>query len=100
MTGVQTCALPISVEDLQARINQERVRGYSFSKGELYEGTGALAMPVRDYSRRVVAAISISGPEGNFIDERREYLLGALTRCVDGISRDLGYSAQKVNNRG
>ena len=95
-----TAATPTTGEDLQARINQERAWGYCFSKGELHEGTGALAMPVRDYSRRVVASISISGPEGNFIDERREYLLNALTRCVDGISRDLGYPVQKVNLRG
>lgn len=95
-----TAAAPTNALELQEKIKQERALGYCLSKGELYDGTGALAMPVRDYSRRVVASISISGPVGNFIEERREYLLGALTRCVDAISKDLGYPVQKVNNRG
>ena len=93
-----TATSPTSVEELQERITRERAWGYCFSKGELFEGTGALAMPVRDYSRRVVASISISGPVGNFIEERREYLLSALTRCVDAISRDLGYPAPRGRN--
>lgn len=95
-----TAAAPTNALELQERIKKERALGYCLSKGELFEGTGALAMPVRDYSRRVVASISISGPVGNFIEERQEYLLGALTRCVDAISKDLGYPVQKVNNRG
>jgi len=90
-----TPASPSNIEELKERIARERAWGYTFSQGELFTGTAALGMPIRDHSRKVIGAISISGPYGNFIEERREYLLAALSRCVDAISRELGYPAPR-----
>ncbi len=80
---------------LEKRLADERAQGYTESQGEIYEGTWAIAMPVRDHSGQVVAAVSIAGPGGSRADEVK---LDALARCVDEISRDLGYYLRNGND--
>lgn len=91
----RTPKTPKNIEDLQERLQRERAQGFCMSDGELFEGTGSLGMPVRDHSRKVVGSISISGPIGSFGEEKREYMVKALTRCADAVSRELGYPSRK-----
>ena len=76
---------------LEDQIRRERAQGYTVSHGELYEGTYAVGMPIRDHSGRVIASISVAGPEARFTPERRPAIIDALKRCVDAISARLGY---------
>ncbi|MBT9155352.1 MAG: HTH-type transcriptional regulator KipR [Firmicutes bacterium] len=90
-----TASTPKSSEDLLERIKRERALGYCFSQGELYEGTSAIAMPVRDHTRKVVGAVSLAGPSASFNDEKLDYMIKHLSRCAEGISREMGYQVRK-----
>ncbi|MBT9177325.1 MAG: HTH-type transcriptional regulator KipR [Firmicutes bacterium] len=90
-----TASTPKNIEDLQARIKRERALGYCFSQGELYEGTAAIAMPVRDHSRKVVGSVSLAGPSASFNEEKLDYMIKHLSRCAEDISREMGYQVRK-----
>ena len=85
-------ATPKDKDELRRRIAQEKAQGYTYSRGELFDGTAALGVPIRDYSRRVVASLSISGPQSSFIEDKHPYLLKALQKAAADISADLGYT--------
>ena len=53
-------------------------------------GLYCLAVPVYDYTGRVVAAISVSGPVRR-MDENREKIIEELRSIGGMISRRLGY---------
>ncbi len=83
-------ATPKDKDELRQRIAQERAQGYTYSWGELFEATAALAVPIRDHSRRVVASLSISGPQSSFVEDKHPYLLKALQHAAAEISAALG----------
>ena len=89
---------PTNAEELRERIKQERAMGYTFSRGELFEGTAALGMPIRDHSKRVVASLSISGPQSSFVEDKHPFLIKALSKAASDISRGLGYVDGAIKN--
>jgi DNA-binding IclR family transcriptional regulator len=90
-----TPSTPKDATDLAERIKRERALGYCFSQGELFEGSSAIAMPVRDHTRKVVGAVSIAGPSASFNEEKLDYMVKHLSRCAEDISRDMGYVVRK-----
>jgi IclR family transcriptional regulator, KDG regulon repressor len=65
------------------------------SDEELDTGVRCVAAPIRDYSHRVVGAVSISGPSTRLSDVHLEHVLIPLVKYASGkISSNLGYSAQ------
>ena len=50
-----------------------------------------MARPVRDYTRRIIAAVSVSAPYARVTEESRRKVLSALAECCEKISWDLGY---------
>jgi len=56
------------------------------------DGAGPLAMPVRDRSGAVVAALQISGPAEDLSGERRGAALQTLRQGADRISAALGFA--------
>jgi DNA-binding IclR family transcriptional regulator len=68
-----------------------RARGYATAIGELEPGLAAMAAPVRDGSGDVLAALSISGPEGRLTRERIAELAPLLLREAATVSARLGY---------
>lgn len=67
-------------------------QGYAIDNEELDSGVRCVACPIRDYTRRIVGAISISGPAMRFSDERIEKELIPLARqTADDLSTRLGY---------
>lgn len=90
-----TPSTPKNVEDLAERIKRERALGYCFSQGELYDGSSAIAMPVRDHTRKVVGAVSIAGPSASFNEEKLDYMVKHLSRCTEDISREMGFVVRK-----
>lgn len=51
-----------TVEDLLAEVSQARKQGYAVDEGEREEGVLCFAAPVRNYTGKVIAAVSVSGP--------------------------------------
>lgn len=67
-------------------------QGYAFDIEELDIGVRCVAAPIRDYTRRIVGALSISGPATRFSDERLEKeLVPLVTRAADELSTRLGF---------
>ncbi|KQL49988.1 hypothetical protein AN963_10010 [Brevibacillus choshinensis] len=81
---------------LRAELEEIRARGYARSEGELAMGAAALAAPVYNYENRMVAGISISGPEHFYGRENVNEYLRELLKMAEIISIELGFN--KVNN--
>ncbi len=67
--------------------------GHALDDGEYAPDVRCLAAPVRDYARRVVGAISLSGPAGRLTDARLAAdLVPRLEAATRSLSRCLGYA--------
>ena len=78
-------------KDIEADLAATRERGYSINRGEFRQGVAGIAVPVRDRSAGVVAAIGIWGAEANILGSRREELAHVAMIAARDVSRDLGY---------
>ena len=67
-------------------------QGYAIDDEEFDEGVRCVAAPIRDYTRRIIGALSISGPSMRFSDERIEKeLVPLITKSVEELSIRLGF---------
>lgn len=78
-------------KDIEADLAATRERGYSINRGEFRQGVSGLAVPVRDRSGGVVAAIGLWGAETNILGSRRDELAHLAMIAARDVSRDLGY---------
>jgi IclR family acetate operon transcriptional repressor len=67
-----------------------RAQGYARDDGELEEGVRCIAVPVRDGTQGVVAALSISGPDGRLTRERADAWLPRVQEAARELSQALG----------
>ena len=81
-----------TVDDLLKNLKVARERGYAADLEEFEEGLRCIAAPIRDYTRKVIGALSISGPAHRLTDEKIESFIGPeVVRCGQDLSRRLGY---------
>ena len=81
----------VSPSALKAELADIRERGFSLDNEENEVDVRCVGAPVLDFSRTVVAAISVSGPVDR-MNERRSAELGPVVRAAaDRISRRVGY---------
>jgi len=73
-----------------------RTAGYGTDNEEYTIGVRCVAVPVRNHSGQVVAAISVSAPTIRFDRPRRRHALDLLVAAAGELSRDLGYDAAEV----
>jgi DNA-binding IclR family transcriptional regulator len=79
-------------EKLRRHLEEVVEKGYAIDNEELDMGVRCVGAPIRDYTRRIVGAVSISGPSMRFTDERMEKeLIPLVTRAGEEISSKLGY---------
>ena len=79
-------------ETLKKQLKQIAEQEYAIDDEELDLGVRCIGAPIRDYTRRVVGAISISGPSMRLTDERIENeLIPLVKKAADEISTKLGY---------
>jgi DNA-binding IclR family transcriptional regulator len=72
----------------------EKVRqlGYAVDNEEYDLDVKCVGAPIRDYTKRVVAGISVSGPSFRMSESRiNDEIAPAVKRAADDISRRLGY---------
>ena len=82
---------PGTPEELYARIEAARARGYALVDEEFEPGLVAAAAPVRDFRGRIVAALNVSGPKfrlGPGLDDAGRTVAGAAAQ----MSAVLGWS--------
>jgi DNA-binding IclR family transcriptional regulator len=78
-------------DQLAAEIARAGERGYALDDEETLPGVRCVAAPVRDHAGRVVAAINVSGPAGEFLADRRQQYIAEVTAMAATISERLGY---------
>ncbi len=67
-------------------------KGYAVDYEEFDVGVACCAAPIRDYTRRVVGAVSISGPASRLTHEKLENELApSVLKAAKEISRRLGF---------
>jgi len=86
---------PTTITDadaMRAEIIKVREQGYAFDDEELDLGVRCIAAPIKDYTRRIVGAISISGPTMRISNERIESeLVPLVLKASEELSTRLGY---------
>ena len=86
---------PFSITDTEAfslRLEEIRDQGYVIEKEEAVEGLIGIAAPIKDYSRRVVAALGIALPVGQRnLNEGFDRIVELVKKTCYSISTDLGY---------
>ena len=68
-----------------------RERGYAIDNEEFEEGLECIGAPVRDYSGKVVASMSIAGPTSRVTEDRVPVLARSVIDAAQALSAELGY---------
>jgi IclR family transcriptional regulator, KDG regulon repressor len=76
---------------LKAQLRRVAEQGYALDDEEVHEGVRGVAAPVRDYSGRVVAAITITGPASRITRSKLPEFAEHVIKAADNISSRLGY---------
>jgi IclR family transcriptional regulator, KDG regulon repressor len=86
---------PFSITDEDAfslRLEKIRSQGYIAEKEEAVEGVIGIAAPIRDYTRKVIAALGIALPMGQrLLDDDQDRIVDLVKKACETISSDLGY---------
>lgn len=85
-----------SKEEFLSAIEQARMAGYSVDNEENEPGIICMAVPIKDYSGKVIAAISMSMPASKMNAELLEKYVAMLKECTAHISQELGFDYQKI----
>jgi DNA-binding IclR family transcriptional regulator len=80
-----------NADDLRKEVGVIRERGYAESRGEFVTGGGAIAVPVKDYQGRTVAALDVLTPQPRYTAEHRKKCIDMMLAGGLQISERLGY---------
>lgn len=81
---------PPDREAFVARLATIRQQGHDRAFDETITGVSAIAVPVRDASSPIAAALSVSGPSSRMSSEEMDNILPVTRQAADEISRALG----------
>jgi DNA-binding IclR family transcriptional regulator len=93
--GLQRFTPDTLVEEAALRQELARIRedGYALDREEIEVGLRCVASPIRDYSRKVVAGVSVAGPARRMTVARVRDLIPYVQDMAGRISGELGYRA-------
>jgi len=78
---------------LRAQLDAVVADGFAVTGGELEDGLNAVAVPIRDFTSAVVAALSVSGPAARMPAEQLPRLVEPVAATAAAIGRRLGHAA-------
>ena len=81
----------VTRNSLEEHLKQVRAQGYAVDDEECVLGARCVAAPVRDYTGKVIAGISISGPTSRLTKERISVVAPVVKDIADKISKALAY---------
>jgi DNA-binding IclR family transcriptional regulator len=82
------------IEGLIERLHVVRKNGYGTDDGEYTAGVVCVAVPVRDHTGRVAAAMSVSVPDVRSSEDTSRHHLEVLTQQAQRLSQMLGYALE------
>lgn len=80
-----------SREELLAELERVRRQGYAFDNEECEIGARCIAFPIRDYTGKVVAGFSVTGPAARLSDSRIGEKIEEMRQVSKELSKKLGY---------
>lgn len=83
-----------SEDKLFEELKKIKSNGYALDNEEIQIGLRCVASPIKDYSGKVVAAISASGLTSQFSNERLPFLVETVINASEDISSQLGHKAR------
>ena len=86
--------LHIPYKEFTEQIAQIRRQGYALADEECELGARCVAAPDRNYTGRVVAGISVSGPVSRLTKERIQVIAPVVMEIGDRISKLMSYSEE------
>lgn len=75
-------------------LEKTRQRGWAIDNEEHEPGIRCIAAPIKDFTGKVIAAISITGSKAVIIPEKDEYYSKLVVDAAANISKRLGYFAK------
>lgn len=84
---------PVSTKDFLTQLATARKNGFATVNEEFLPGLFSVGAPVRDFSGRVVAAISVSRSKQGLASKEIQAIAGVVTEAANRLSRGLGFSA-------
>jgi DNA-binding IclR family transcriptional regulator len=85
--------------DFISELETVKKRGYAYDNEECEVGVKCIAFPVRDFSGKNVAAISISAPMTRFTPEKEQKILRVLEDVTRRASTELGWNPHEIAGR-
>jgi DNA-binding IclR family transcriptional regulator len=79
--------------EFMKHIKEVAKRGYALDNEEYNPGVKCVAAPVRDYTSRVIAGISVSGPSFRMTDEVLKKIIPVIKAAGEKVSKRLGFGA-------
>lgn len=77
---------------LAAELAQIRAQGYGIATNDLDPGVSSVAAPIRNHTNRVIAAVSVAGPNDRLLrNGTPHHLAPAVVAAANAISREMGY---------
>lgn len=90
----------IDPEHLKEGLAQIRAQGYALDNEEFNGGLMCVAAPIKNYSQKIIGAISISGPTNRIREKNLEKLISMVKSTAQKISRCLGFTENWPERRG
>lgn len=78
-------------DDLRANLLQVQKSGYAIAIGEMELDLNALAVPISNYEKEVIACVSVSGPSHRFTKEYIYEIIPTVLKTSNQLSAELGY---------
>jgi DNA-binding IclR family transcriptional regulator len=82
-------------EELEKELEKIREQGYAVDNMEHEEGVRCVAGPIRDYTGKVSASLSVSGPAFRINENNIPNIAKKVKEYCDYISKEMGYSNSK-----
>jgi len=88
----------IDIDELMQHLEMVRQAGYALDKGEHENEVRCVAVPIFDIDKKVVAALSVSGPSGRMEPmEDNPALIEKARQTAQRISSQLGYATERLD---
>jgi len=84
-----------SLEKLQEELEKIHKNGFAIDNEECEIGAKCIAAPIKDYTKQVVAAVSISGPSVRLSEGRLNEFIKLAKETAYKISQKIGYLGEK-----
>lgn len=82
------------IEDIEVLIQRILDEGVAYDNEECEIGAKCIAAPIKDYSNKVIAAISVTGPTPRMTDDNLKRIKDLLLKTSKEISKIMGYTVE------